>query len=247
MLGAGLQRLPPDPGNELGIRGSRTSCGCCRDQAADELDLCDGGAVGLRVVAAQVIIGSADRRGLAKDHPRVGASAGYCSWCPIRGPACGRGADLAVLFTPTLSPINAFFDLFGITVPAFLTTQYGAIFAIVVADTWTNFPFAMLMIMAALQGISPDLDEAAAIDGATRMQDVHLHHPAASGARPADGDAVSLHRHAEALPDDLRDDQGRAGPLDAGDELLRLSSRPSRTRTSPTVRPSPCFCSSSRR
>ena len=74
------------------------------------------------------------------------------------------------LFTPTLSPINAFFDLFGVTVPAFLTSQWGAIAAIVIADTWTNFPFAMLIIMAALQGISPDLEEAAAIDGATRIK-----------------------------------------------------------------------------
>lgn len=74
------------------------------------------------------------------------------------------------LFTPTLSPINAFFELFGITVPSLLTTKNGAIFAIVVADTWTNFPFAMLIILAALQGISPDLDEAAALDGATRVK-----------------------------------------------------------------------------
>ena len=74
------------------------------------------------------------------------------------------------LFTPTLSPINAFFDLFGITVPTFLTTQNGAMFAIVVADTWTNFPFTMLIILAALQGISTELDEAAALDGATRVK-----------------------------------------------------------------------------
>ena len=74
------------------------------------------------------------------------------------------------LFTPTLSPINAFFDLFGITVPSMLTTQNGALFAIIMADTWTNFPFTMLIMMAALQGISPDLDEAAALDGATRVK-----------------------------------------------------------------------------
>ena len=74
------------------------------------------------------------------------------------------------LFTPTLSPINAFFDIFGITVPAFLTTEYGAIAAIVIADTWASYPFVMLLILAALQGISGDLDEAASIDGATKMQ-----------------------------------------------------------------------------
>ena len=74
------------------------------------------------------------------------------------------------LFTPTLSPVNAFFDVFGITVPSFLTSQNGALFAIILADTWTNFPFTMLIILAALQGISPDLDEAAALDGATRVK-----------------------------------------------------------------------------
>lgn len=74
------------------------------------------------------------------------------------------------LFTPTLSPINAFFDIFGVTVPSLLTTRYGAIFAIVIADTWASFPFVMLLILAALQGISSDLDEAASIDGATELQ-----------------------------------------------------------------------------
>lgn len=74
------------------------------------------------------------------------------------------------LFTPTLSPINAFFDLFGIQVPALLTTQTGAIAAIVIADTWATYPFVMLIVLAALQGISPDLDEAAALDGASRVK-----------------------------------------------------------------------------
>lgn len=62
------------------------------------------------------------------------------------------------------------FDIFGIEIPALLTTQTGAIAAIVIADTWATYPFVMLIVLAALQGISPDLDEAAAIDGASRMR-----------------------------------------------------------------------------
>ena len=120
-------------------------------------------------VAAQVLIGTAIAVGLKKITGR---------WCvgrvlfllPYAVPHVAVALIWLSLFTPTLSPINAFFDLFGVAVPAFLTTQWGAILAIVVADTWTNFPFAMLIIMAALQGISPDLDEAAAIDGATRIK-----------------------------------------------------------------------------
>jgi len=89
---------------------------------------------------------------------------------PFVVPAIAVALIWLSLFTPTLSPINAFFDIFGVEVPAFLTTQYGAIFAIVVADTWASYPFVMLLILAALQGISGDLDEAASLDGATKMQ-----------------------------------------------------------------------------
>lgn len=120
-------------------------------------------------VLAQVIIGSAVAVGLQKitGKWRVGR---VLFLLPYAVPHVAVALIWLSLFTPTLSPINAFFGLFGITIPAFLTSQYGAIFAIVVADTWTNFPFAMLIIMAALQGISPDLEEAAAIDGATRIK-----------------------------------------------------------------------------
>lgn len=125
-------------------------------------------------VAAQVIIGSAIAVGLQKitGRWRVGR---VLFLLPYAVPHVAVALIWLSLFTPTLSPINSFFDLFGITVPSFLTSQWGAIFAIVTADTWTNFPFAMLIIMAALQGISPDLEEAAAIDGATRVKTfVHI-------------------------------------------------------------------------
>lgn len=119
-------------------------------------------------VAAQVIIGTAVAVGLQKivGKWRLGR---VLFLVPYAVPHVAVALIWLSLFTPTLSPINAFFDLFGITVPSFLTSQYGALFAIVVADTWTNFPFTMLIILAALQGISPDLDEAAALDGASRI------------------------------------------------------------------------------
>lgn len=120
-------------------------------------------------VIAQVAAGTAIAVGLEKIIPR---------WRFVRGifvvpfvvPHVAVALVWLSLFTPTLSPINAFFDLFGITVPALLTTRWGAISAIVIADTWASFPFVMLLILAALQGISSDLDEAASIDGASKMQ-----------------------------------------------------------------------------
>ena len=120
-------------------------------------------------VAAQVIIGTAIAVGLQKivGKWRVGR---ILFLVPYAVPHVAVALIWLSLFTPTLSPINAFFDIFDITLPSFLTTQNGAMFAIVMADTWTNFPFSMLIILAALQGISPDLDEAAAIDGASRVK-----------------------------------------------------------------------------
>ena len=120
-------------------------------------------------VAAQVLIGTAVAVGLQKivGRWRLGR---VLFLVPYAVPHVAVALIWLSLFTPTLSPINAFFDLFGITVPTFLTTQGGAMFAIIIADTWTNFPFSMLIILAALQGISTDLDEAAALDGATRVK-----------------------------------------------------------------------------
>ena len=120
-------------------------------------------------VAAQVLIGAAIAVGLSKivGKWRIGRA---LFLLPYAVPHVAVALIWLSLFTPTLSPINAFFSLLGITVPSFLTTQNGALFAIIVADTWTNFPFAMLIILAALQGISQDLDEAAALDGATRVK-----------------------------------------------------------------------------
>lgn len=120
-------------------------------------------------VIVQVVTGTFVAVGLHRIIPRW-----KYAWGLFLIPYAVPGVAVALiwlsLFTPTLSPINAVFDLFGVTVPAFLTTRNGALFAITVADTWTTYPFVMLIILAALQGISQDLDEAAALDGATQVQ-----------------------------------------------------------------------------
>lgn len=45
-----------------------------------------------------------------------------------------------------------------------------AIFSVLVAYTWSGFPFVMMMILAGIQGISDELYEAGRIDGANSMQ-----------------------------------------------------------------------------
>ena len=120
-------------------------------------------------VLIQVVLGTLIAVGLEKIIPRWRFMRGIFV-VPFIVPAVAVALIWLSLMTPTLSPINDFFELFGITVPPFLTTRYGAIAAIVIADTWASYPFVMLLILAALQGISSDLDEAAAIDGASKIQ-----------------------------------------------------------------------------
>jgi multiple sugar transport system permease protein len=120
-------------------------------------------------VIFQVALGTLIAVGLEKIVPKWRFMRGVFV-VPFVVPAIAVALIWLSLFTPTLSPINAFFDIFGIQIPSFLTTEYGAIAAIVIADTWASYPFVMLLILAALQGISGDLDEAASIDGATKMQ-----------------------------------------------------------------------------
>ena len=124
-------------------------------------------------VIAQVSLGTAIAVGLDKIVPRWRVARGIFV-VPFAVPAVAVALVWLSLFTPTLSPINAFLDLFGLKVPALLTTQEGAIAAIVIADTWASYPFVMLIVLAALQGISPDLDEAAALDGASQIKTFFL-------------------------------------------------------------------------
>lgn len=120
-------------------------------------------------VAFQVVLGTAVAVGLHKIVSNWKLARGLFL-VPYAVPHIAVALIWLSLFTPTLSPINAFFNTFGITVPAMLTTKNGAIAAIVIADTWATYPFVMLLILAALNGISDDLDEAAALDGASRIQ-----------------------------------------------------------------------------
>jgi len=117
----------------------------------------------------QVILGTLIAVGLEKIIPKWRFMRGIFV-IPFVVPAVAVALIWLSLLTPTLSPINDFFELFGITVPPFLTSEYGAIAAIVIADTWASYPFVLLLILAALQGIPNDLDEAASIDGANKLQ-----------------------------------------------------------------------------
>jgi multiple sugar transport system permease protein len=86
--------------------------------------------------------------------------------------------DLPVLmvFSWMLNPIFGVFNVFARLVPGvnenlqWLNDPYLARLAVVVIGTWKAYPFYALVLLAALQGISDQLYEAARVDGANSFQ-----------------------------------------------------------------------------
>lgn len=126
-------------------------------------------ALSIGGVAVQLLVGTAIAVGLDQIVPRWKIARGFFT-IPFAVPHVAVALVWLSLFTPTLSPINAALDAVGLPQPTWFSSQTGAISAIVIADTWANFPFVMLLILAALQGVPRDLKEAAAIDGASQLR-----------------------------------------------------------------------------
>lgn len=75
-----------------------------------------------------------------------------------------------VLYTPDISPMHRLLAWIGMPVHSLITNASTALWAIAVADTWEWVPFTLLMVLAALQMVPKDPEEAARIDGANALQ-----------------------------------------------------------------------------
>lgn len=76
------------------------------------------------------------------------------------------------MFNPVFGVINAALMAFGIIhepVNWLGTTAFSAYLSVLIVDVWRNTPFMALILLAGLQGIAPELYEAARIDGAGRF------------------------------------------------------------------------------
>jgi multiple sugar transport system permease protein len=76
----------------------------------------------------------------------------------------------AWIFNDQYGVINYLLGLVGLPGVDFLSSPAGAMFAVVLAKTWNSFPWIMVVVLAAMQSISTEQLEAAALDGATRRK-----------------------------------------------------------------------------
>ncbi|NED97796.1 sugar ABC transporter permease [Phytoactinopolyspora alkaliphila] len=79
-----------------------------------------------------------------------------------------------LILSPNFGTLNKVLESLGLPPQGWLGSSSGAIVSIIVVDVWHWAPLVFILIYAALQGIEPDLIEAAEVDGATEWQ-VHRH------------------------------------------------------------------------
>jgi multiple sugar transport system permease protein len=77
------------------------------------------------------------------------------------------GLTWKFMFDGMFGAVNAIVSFFGIKPQAWLSNRATALSCIIVADVWQYSPFVFLVMLASLQAITPDLLEAARIDGAS--------------------------------------------------------------------------------
>lgn len=75
------------------------------------------------------------------------------------------------LLNPQYGMFNVVLGWFGFDGPAWLYDSKWAMIAIVMMSVWAGFGANMIIFLGGLQGVSPDLHEAARLDGANPWQD----------------------------------------------------------------------------
>ena len=75
-----------------------------------------------------------------------------------------------MLFQEDIGPINDILRSFGFEGVPWLTSPTWAMVALMAIDVWQWSSFMILMLLAALQVVPPDLHEAARVDGANQLQ-----------------------------------------------------------------------------
>jgi multiple sugar transport system permease protein len=93
-------------------------------------------------------------------------------FAPYVVPSSAVALIFAFMYTPETGLITNAFGWVGLTAPDFLGTTSGAWFAVVLLTLWWTFGFNFILYTAAIQEISEEVYEAAAIDGAGPWQQI---------------------------------------------------------------------------
>ncbi|MDD3409904.1 MAG: sugar ABC transporter permease [Eubacteriales bacterium] len=96
--------------------------------------------------------------------------ASLCITTPMMISSVAAASCWLWMFSDGYGIINHFLGCVGVQGPLWLTYATQARWAVVIVSVWGAAPFSILLLYAAQTNISPDLFEAARIDGASDMQ-----------------------------------------------------------------------------
>ncbi len=75
------------------------------------------------------------------------------------------------LFNPSMGPVNMLLSKLGVeNLPRWAAGKDTAMITVILFSVWKNMGYYMVIYLAGLQGINPDLKEAASLDGANSWQ-----------------------------------------------------------------------------
>jgi ABC-type sugar transport system permease subunit len=102
---------------------------------------------------------------------RLGFSGVYqvIYFVPVVMPSVVTAIIWGLLYQPS-GPVNNFLGHFGVSPLAWLASDRYALLAIVIVSIWSALGYDTIILLAGLQSIPPEYNEAAAIDGASRWQ-----------------------------------------------------------------------------
>ena len=95
-------------------------------------------------------------------------------FAPYVVPSAAVCLIFAFMYTPETGLITNAFSWVGLTAPDFFGSTSGAWFAVVLLTVWWTFGFNFILYTAAIQELSEEVYEAAAIDGAGPWQQIRL-------------------------------------------------------------------------
>jgi multiple sugar transport system permease protein len=128
------------------------------------------GNTGLFVLAAvplEMVLGLVCALGLNRNIPGQTALR-VIYFLPVVTSTVAAALVWAWLFNSNFGLINDALSLFGVTdLPKWLASSRWAMPAVITVFVWQNLGYAMVLFLAGLQNIRPDVYEAAALDGAT--------------------------------------------------------------------------------
>jgi multiple sugar transport system permease protein len=91
-----------------------------------------------------------------------------CFLVPFIAASAAEGLLMGFIFDPDFGIVNSVFHRIGIPRQGFLESPSQALLVLAVVYFWTQFGFNVVIYMAALQEVPPEVIEAAEIDGASK-------------------------------------------------------------------------------